>query len=50
MRLIDADALLKDINDSLDEMTNIGIVVDGDWLWAKLYDAIENASIIESKQ
>lgn len=50
MRLIDADALMKDICDSLDQMTNIGIVVDGDWLWAKLNDAIDNAPTIEERK
>lgn len=50
MRLIDGDALMKDICDSLDQMTNIGIVVDGDWLWAKLNDAIDNAPTIEERK
>lgn len=47
-RLIDADALMRDINDSIDEMTRIGIAVNGDWLWAKLNDAIANASTIDA--
>ena len=46
-RIIDADALMKDICDSLNHMTDIGITVDGDWLWAKLNDAIDNAPSIE---
>lgn len=46
-RLIDADALFKDICDSINEMTKIGICVDGEWLWAKLNDALENAPTIE---
>lgn len=49
-RIIDADALMKDVCDSLNQMTNIGIAVDGDWLWAKLNDAIDNAPIIKSAQ
>ena len=49
-RIIDADTLMKDICDSLNQMTNIGIAVDGDWLWAKLNDAIDNAPTIESEQ
>ena len=50
MRLIDKDALMEDINESLSEMTNIGIAVDGDWLWAKLNDAIEHAPTIEERK
>ena len=50
-RLIDADAFFKDICDSLNQMTDIGIAVDGSWLWAKLYDAMENApTIIEGSE
>lgn len=48
MRLIDADELYKDICDSLNQMTKIGIMVDGEWLWAKLNDALENAPTIEA--
>lgn len=47
MRLIDADALMDDINRAINAMTAIGIVVDGDWLWAKLNDALDNAPTIE---
>lgn len=50
MRLIDADALMKDITHSLNQMTDIGIAVDGDWLWAKLNDAIDNAPTIEERK
>ena len=50
MRCIDADALMADINGSLNAMTNIGIAVDGDWLWAKLNDAIEHAPTIEPER
>lgn len=50
MRLIDADALFKDICDSINEMTKIGLMVDGDWLWGKLNDALENAPTIEPKR
>lgn len=49
-RIIDADALMKDICDSLNQMTDIGIAVDGDWLWAKLNDAIDNAPTIEERK
>lgn len=45
-RIGDLDAVLTDIRDSIDEMTAIGIAVDGDYLWAKLNDAIDNAQII----
>lgn len=48
MRLIDADAFYKDICDSLNEMTRIGITVDGEWLWGKLNDSLENAPTIDS--
>lgn len=50
MRMIDADTLFKDICDSINEMTKIGIMVDGEWLWAKLNDALENAPTIEPKK
>ena len=50
MKLIDKDALMEDINESLREMTIIGIAVDGDWLWAKLNDAIEHAPTIEERK
>ena len=42
-RLIDADKLMDDICSALNEMTKIGIAVDGEWLWGKLNDAIDNA-------
>lgn len=45
-RLIDADAMFKDICDSIDEMTTIGVAVDGQWLWNKLNDTLENAPTI----
>lgn len=45
-RLIDADAMFKDICDSINEMTAIGLAVDGQWLWGKLNDALENAPTI----
>ena len=50
MRIIDADELMEDINESLSEMTSIGIAIDGDWLWAKLNDAIEHAPTIEERK
>ena len=50
MRAIDADALYKDICDSLNEMTRIGIAVDGEWLWGKLNDSLENAPTIEPER
>ena len=49
-RLIDVNALMEDINESLSEMTSIGIAVDGDWLWAKLNDAIAHAPTIEERK
>ena len=50
MRCIDGDSLFKDICDSISEMTKIGICVDGEWLWAKLNDALENAPAIEPER
>lgn len=50
MRLIDADALMDDICGALNQMTNIGIVVDGEWLWEKLNDALDNAPTIEPQK
>lgn len=50
MRLIDADALMNDICESLNQMTNIGIGVDGEWLWGKLNDALDNAPTIEPQR
>jgi hypothetical protein len=45
-RLIDADEFFKDICNSLNEMTAIGIAVDGEWMWGKLNDALGNAPTI----
>ena len=45
-RLIDADKFFKDICNSLNEMTTIGIAVDGEWMWGKLIDALGNAPTI----
>lgn len=45
-RLIDADEFFKDICNSLNEMTAIGVAVDGEWLWDKLNDALENAPTV----
>ena len=50
MRLVDADMLFKDICDSIEEMTKIRIGVDGEWLWAKLNDALENAPTIDPER
>lgn len=50
-RLIDADAFFEDICNDLNAMTKIGIAVNGDWLWAKLEDALEHAlTIIEAEE
>lgn len=45
-RLIDADAIFKDICDDINAMTAVGIAVDGQWLWDKLNDALENTPTI----
>lgn len=48
-RIGDLTAVMDDINQSINEMTNIGIAVDGEYLWGKLNDAIDNApTIIEA--
>lgn len=50
-RLIDAYKLMDDICSALNEMTRIGIAVDGEWLWGKLNDAIDSAlTVIESEE
>ena len=50
-RLIDADEFFKDICNSLNEMTAIGIAVDVEWMWGKLNDALENApTVIEAEE
>lgn len=45
-KLGDLDSIMNDINDSINEMTNIGISVDGQYLWAKLNDVVDNAPVI----
>lgn len=45
-RIGDLDSIMNDICNSINEMTNIGISVDGQYLWAKLNDAVDNASTI----
>ena len=45
-RIGDLDAVMDDICTSIDTMTNIGITVDGDYLWAKLNEAIYNTPTI----
>lgn len=49
-RLVDADEFMADICNSINEMSKIGIMVDGDYLWCKLNDALENApTIVEAE-
>lgn len=50
MKVIDADALMTDICDSIDKMTEVGIPVDGEWLWKKLNHAIKHAPTIETER
>lgn len=45
-RLGDLDAVMNDICNSINEMTKIGLAVDGEYLWGKLNDAIDNAQTI----
>jgi hypothetical protein len=47
----DLTAVMNDITQSIEQMTNIGIAVDGEYLWGKLNDAIYNAqTLIESNR
>jgi hypothetical protein len=48
-RLGDLDAVMNDICSGINAMTNIGIAVDGEYLWGKLNDAIDNAPTIIDK-
>lgn len=48
MRLIDADALYKDIHESMILMTALGFIIDGKWLWARLNNALDRAPTIEA--
>jgi hypothetical protein len=49
-RLIDADAMMDDICNSINQMTKIGIAIDGNYLWGKLDDALNNAlTIVEAE-
>lgn len=50
MKIINADAFMAEINSAIDNMTKIGITVDGEWLWEKLNDALDNAPAIEPEQ
>lgn len=45
-RLCDLDALKADIEGFIECMTNSGAVVDGEMLWGKLLDALDNAKTI----
>ena len=47
MRAIDADALYEYICGSINEMTKIGVMVDGEYLWGLINEGIENAPTIE---
>ena len=49
-RLIDADAMFKDICDYINSMTDLGIFVNDEMLWRKLNHAIEHApTVIEAE-
>ena len=45
-RLIDADDIINDIKNDINEMTNLGLAVTRDYLWEKINDAIYNAPTI----
>ena len=46
-RYIDAEWLMRDINNSIDGMTTVGFTVDAEYLWGKLHDALEYAPSID---
>ena len=49
-RIVDADAMMDDICNSINQMTKIGIAIDGNYLWGKLNDALNNAlTILEAE-
>lgn len=50
MKVIDADTLMKDICNSIDKMTEAGDLVDVEWLWTKLINAIKHAPTIEPER
>lgn len=45
-RLCDLDAFMEEINQTCLALGNAGVVITGDMLWAKLWDAYENADTI----
>lgn len=45
-RIGDLDALKADVEGFIECMTNNGAVVDGEMLWGKLLDALDNAKTI----
>lgn len=47
MRLIDADALLDNINERIENLTSVDVAVDCAYLWALIYDEIKEAPTIE---
>lgn len=47
MRLIDADALMNNINERIENMTGVGVAVDAAYLWALIYEEINEAPTIE---
>lgn len=49
-RLVDVDEMMNDICNSINQMTKIGIAVDGNYLWGKFNDALDNApTIVEAE-
>ena len=48
-RIGDLDAVYKDICNGIEAMTDVGMPADGQYLWGKLNDALDNApTIIEA--
>jgi hypothetical protein len=48
-RLISANKLMDYINGSIKAMTDVGVAIDGEYLWGLINYAIENASTINSE-
>lgn len=48
-RLIDADEMMEYINSSINAMTKTGVMVDGEYLWGLLNDAIDNAPTVDAE-
>jgi hypothetical protein len=48
-RLISANKLMNYINGSIEEMTKVGVAIDGEYLWGLINYAIENAPTVDAE-